>query len=130
MKQIFVEVCLGYGLTLLYAPGGMLFGFDISSMSAIIGTKQYINYFNNPSGAYQGAIGSALAAGSTVGCVIVGPISDKIGRRDATWFGEPGHPQTSAPGLANSGPKLVFGGYSEPPYRCPPRLVASSSQEE
>jgi MFS family permease len=76
-----------YFLAIISTVGGMLFGFDISSMSAIVGTNQYLDYFDNPAGAYQGAIGSALAAGSVVGCVIAGPISDKIGRRDATWFG-------------------------------------------
>ncbi|EON98847.1 putative sugar transporter-like protein [Phaeoacremonium minimum UCRPA7] len=66
--------------------GGALFGFDISSMSAIVVTNQYINYFNNPSGVIQGAIGSALAAGSVVGSAVAGPISDKIGRRDSIMF--------------------------------------------
>jgi len=62
------------------------FGFDISSMSAIVITEQYITFFNNPSGLIQGAIGSALAAGSVVGSAIAGPISDKIGRRDSIMF--------------------------------------------
>jgi len=31
-----------YFLALVATTGGMLFGFDISSMSAIIGTKQYL----------------------------------------------------------------------------------------
>lgn len=66
--------------------GGALFGFDISSMSAIVVTEQYIEYFNNPSGVIQGAIGSALAAGSVVGSAVAGPLSDKIGRRDAIMF--------------------------------------------
>ena len=61
------------------------FGFDISSMSAIIGTKQYISYFNNPHGVVQGAIGSALAAGSVVGALFAGPLSDRIGRRDSIF---------------------------------------------
>ena len=61
------------------------FGFDISSMSAIIGTPQYIKYFDNPHGAVQGAIGSALAAGSIVGSLMAGPLSDWIGRRDSIW---------------------------------------------
>ncbi|KAK8135173.1 general substrate transporter, partial [Apiospora sp. TS-2023a] len=66
--------------------GGMLFGFDISSMSAIVITDQYLDYFNKPAGALQGAIGSALAAGSVLGSAIAGPISDKIGRRDSVMF--------------------------------------------
>lgn len=55
-------------------------------MSAIVVTDQYINYFHNPSGVIQGAIGSALAAGSVVGSAIAGPLSDKIGRRDSIFF--------------------------------------------
>lgn len=55
-------------------------------MSAIIGTKQYINYFDNPHGIVQGAIGAALAAGSVIGSIAAGPLSDFIGRRDSIWF--------------------------------------------
>lgn len=55
-------------------------------MSAIIETKQYIDYFNNPHGAVQGAIGSALAAGSIVGATLAGPLSDWRGRRDSIWI--------------------------------------------
>ncbi|EAQ90263.1 conserved hypothetical protein [Chaetomium globosum CBS 148.51] len=66
--------------------GGALFGFDISSMSAIVVTDQYIEFFDNPSGVIQGAIGSALAAGSVVGSAVAGPLSDKIGRRDSILF--------------------------------------------
>ena len=51
-------------------------------MSAVVGTEQYLTFFDNPTGALQGAIGSALAAGSVVGSLMAGPISDKIGRRD------------------------------------------------
>ncbi|PSN73035.1 general substrate transporter [Corynespora cassiicola Philippines] len=75
-----------YFLAIIATMGGMLFGFDISSMSAIIGTEQYRNYFDNPAGIVQGAIGSALAAGSVVGSVMAGPISDKIGRRNSLMF--------------------------------------------
>jgi MFS family permease len=62
------------------------FGFDISSMSAIVVTDQYIKFFDNPAGVIQGAIGSALAAGSVVGSAVAGPLSDKIGRRDSIMF--------------------------------------------
>lgn len=75
-----------YFLACVATIGGMLFGFDTSSMSAIIGTKQYLNYINDPTQTLQGGIGSALAAGSVVGAIIAGPISDWIGRRDATAF--------------------------------------------
>lgn len=64
----------------------MLFGFDISSLSAIVITPQYVNYFNNPSGIVQGGIGSALAGGSVIGALVAGPISDRFGRRDSIAF--------------------------------------------
>lgn len=67
-----------YFVAIIATVGGMLFGFDISSMSAIIGTDQYIDYFDNPHGIIQGAIGSALAAGSVVGALFAGPLSDKV----------------------------------------------------
>ncbi|KAK6000230.1 hypothetical protein QM012_003862 [Aureobasidium pullulans] len=66
--------------------GGMLFGFDISSMSAIILTDQYRDFFDNPSGIRQGAIGSSLAAGSVFGSAIAGPFSDWIGRRNSIFY--------------------------------------------
>ena len=72
--------------TLLAADNDNSFGFDISSMSAIVGTKQYVEYFSDPHGIIQGAIGSALAAGSVVGSLMAGPISDKWGRRDSIFF--------------------------------------------
>lgn len=75
-----------YFMAIIATMGGMLFGFDISSMSAIVGTDQYIEYFNNPHGIEQGAIGSSLAAGSVVGSIIAGPISNKYGRRDSIMF--------------------------------------------
>ncbi|KAK0649096.1 general substrate transporter [Cercophora newfieldiana] len=74
-----------YLVAIIATLGGMLFGFDISSMSAIVVTEQYIDYFDNPSGLIQGAIGSALAGGSVVGSLIAGPLSDKIGRRDSIF---------------------------------------------
>lgn len=55
-------------------------------MAAIVGTDQYLWYFNDPHGVVQGAIGSSLAAGSIVGAVMAGFISDKFGRRDSILF--------------------------------------------
>lgn len=75
-----------YFLAVVATIGGMLFGFDISSMAAIVGTNQYVWYFHDPHGVTQGAIGSSLAAGSIVGAVMAGFISDKFGRRDSIMF--------------------------------------------
>ncbi|KAF1840956.1 general substrate transporter [Cucurbitaria berberidis CBS 394.84] len=86
MFDKFPKIYNVYFLAIIATMGGMLFGFDISSMSAIIGTTQYRTYFNNPSGVTQGAIGSALAAGSVVGSIMAGPVSDKFGRRDSLMF--------------------------------------------
>lgn len=55
-------------------------------MSAIVGTDQYLEYFDNPHGIIQGAIGSAMAAGSVVGSLMAGPFSDRFGRRDSIFF--------------------------------------------
>ncbi|KAL1867232.1 hypothetical protein Plec18167_008773 [Paecilomyces lecythidis] len=82
----FPKIYNTYFVAIIATVGGMLFGFDISSMSAIVATNQYIDFFDNPHGVRQGAIGSALAAGSVVGSIIAGPISDKLGRRDSIMF--------------------------------------------
>lgn len=82
----FPKIYNTYFVSIVATIGGMLFGFDISSMSAIIGTTQYNDFFNKPAGITQGAIGSALAAGSVIGSAIAGPISDWIGRRNSIGF--------------------------------------------
>ncbi|KAF1347231.1 MFS general substrate transporter [Lizonia empirigonia] len=61
-----------YFLACVATMGGMLFGFDISSMSAIIGTDQYKDFFDNPAGIAQGVIGAALALGSVIGSLVAG----------------------------------------------------------
>ncbi|CAD0110633.1 unnamed protein product [Aureobasidium uvarum] len=55
-------------------------------MSAIILTDQYRDFFNNPSGVRQGAIGSSLAAGSVFGSAIAGYLSDRLGRRNSIFY--------------------------------------------
>ena len=49
--------------------GGRIQGFDVSSMSAIIGTKQYKHYFNNPGSTMQGGITASMAGGSLLGAI-------------------------------------------------------------
>ena len=59
----------------------MLFGFDISSMSAWIGSDQYLDYFNSPDSTAQGGITASMSAGSFVGALAAGGIADRLGRR-------------------------------------------------
>lgn len=63
--------------------GGALFGFDISSMSAWIGTEQYTTYFNHPDSDLQGGITASMSAGSFVGALCAGPLADFFGRKIA-----------------------------------------------
>ncbi|GIZ37187.1 hypothetical protein CKM354_000064400 [Cercospora kikuchii] len=81
--------------------GGMLFGFDISSMSAIIATKPYLCYFNQgPNGPpyndlacsgprtdVQGGITASMAGGSWLASLVSGIISDRLGRKSAIQIG-------------------------------------------
>jgi MFS family permease len=63
--------------------GGMLFGFEISSMSAWIGAKQYMDYFDSPNSTEQGGITASMSAGSFVGALAAGWIADRLGRKGA-----------------------------------------------
>ncbi|KAI9757170.1 MAG: DNA-directed RNA polymerase [Chaenotheca gracillima] len=70
-----------YVLAAFGTIGGALFGFDISSMSAWIGTESYLDYFDNPDATLQGGITASMSAGSFVGALGAGFLSDRLGRR-------------------------------------------------
>jgi MFS family permease len=61
----------------------MLFGFEISSMSAWIGSEQYLEYFNHPDSTTQGGITASMSAGSFIGAIAAGWFADKFGRKGA-----------------------------------------------
>lgn len=61
----------------------MLFGFDVSSMSAWIVADQYLDYFDHPGSSLQGGITASMSGGSLVGAVIAGYIADFLGRKGA-----------------------------------------------
>ncbi|KAB8238246.1 sugar porter family MFS transporter [Aspergillus alliaceus] len=82
--------------------GGALFGFDISSMSAQLNENSYKCYFNQgpsgppfnnddhcsgPKSLVQGGITAAMSAGSWLGALISGPLSDRIGRKKSIMVG-------------------------------------------
>ncbi|KAL4802180.1 general substrate transporter [Aspergillus unguis] len=61
--------------------GGGLFGFDISSMSGVLGTAAYNNYFQVGGGNYkQGGITCAMPFGSLVGALVSSFFADKYSR--------------------------------------------------
>ncbi|KAK9311055.1 general substrate transporter [Lipomyces starkeyi] len=76
-----------YTISAFVALGGVLFGFDIASISGIIDTDQYKNYYGNPLGTRQGLITSAMAAGSLIGALSSGILGDQLSRKMAIQFG-------------------------------------------
>jgi len=77
--------------------GGGLFGFDISSMSAIISGDPYRCFFNSdrnsdgtcpgPNSDVQGGITASMAGGSWLGALVSGFITDILGRKKAIMTG-------------------------------------------
>ncbi|KJZ78510.1 hypothetical protein HIM_01901 [Hirsutella minnesotensis 3608] len=65
------------------AIGGGLFGFDISSMSGVIGTQAYKQYFGHPGSYVQGGITASMPAGSLVGSLMSSVLADRLSRRVA-----------------------------------------------
>ena len=63
--------------------GGGLFGFDISSMSGVLGTAAYKRYFGNPVSYTQGGITASMPAGSLVGSLASSFLADKYSRKVA-----------------------------------------------
>ncbi len=86
-----MAILRGYRITNIYAVaglctiGGLIQGFDVSSMSAIIGTQEYKEYFNNPDSVTQGGITASMAGGSLLGALFASWLGDRIGRRDSLF---------------------------------------------
>lgn len=70
-----------YFIATISCMAGMMFGFDISSMSAFIGKEQYQNYFNHPNSSLQGFITSSMSLGSFFGSLASSFVSEPFGRR-------------------------------------------------
>ncbi|KAK9364910.1 general substrate transporter [Lipomyces kononenkoae] len=76
-----------YTISSFVALGGALFGVDVSSMSGVIGTEQYQNYYGNPLGTRQCIITSGMAAGSLAGALFSSYLGDRFSRKSAIQMG-------------------------------------------
>lgn len=79
--DLFPKVHNIYFVAMISCVSGMMFGFDISSMSAFVGGKTYQNYFNSPNSALQGFITSSMPLGSFFGSLALSYVSEPYGRR-------------------------------------------------
>ncbi|KAK4701650.1 hypothetical protein P7C70_g4578, partial [Phenoliferia sp. Uapishka_3] len=69
--------------------GGILFGFDIASMSAVLALDSYNNYFGKPDSSLQGGISSSISAGSFAGSILFMFTGDRLGRRGTVFLFSP-----------------------------------------
>ncbi|BGP19710.1 high affinity glucose transporter [Rhodosporidiobolus nylandii] len=61
--------------------GGIMFGCDISSMSAQLSNPYYLEQFGHPDSNLQGGITASMPAGSFAGAILNSYLADKIGRK-------------------------------------------------
>ncbi len=68
-------------ICMISCVSGLMFGFDISSISAFISEDYYKNYFHEPDSTLQGFITAAMSLGSFFGSLASSFISEPLGRR-------------------------------------------------
>lgn len=76
-----------YAITAFLVIGGLLQGFDISSLSAILSTKPFKNEFDSPTADQQGGITASISGGSFLGCLVNMFVVDRFGRRHTLMAG-------------------------------------------
>lgn len=69
-----------YLITAISTIGGLLQGFDISSLSVIIGTKAFKKHYGSPDSSTQGGITASISGGSFLGCWASFALIDRLGR--------------------------------------------------
>ncbi|OAD71487.1 hypothetical protein PHYBLDRAFT_155737 [Phycomyces blakesleeanus NRRL 1555(-)] len=71
-----------YVITAFAALGGLLFGYDFGVTSGVMAMPYFQEYFYELTPAIKGALNSLMGCGAVFGCLIVGVLSDRFGRRD------------------------------------------------
>jgi len=60
----------------------VLYGYDASTYNSVLGSKNWVAYFNDPSDAAIGGVNTAYTIGAIIGGFFFGgPIADYFGRR-------------------------------------------------
>lgn len=75
-----------YVIAMITTVSGMMFGFDVSSISAFISQPSYRSFFNYPNSTTQGAITASMSAGCFLGAIGSSFLSEKLGRRTTLLF--------------------------------------------
>lgn len=75
-----------YFIASISCISGMMFGFDISSMSVFIGERPYLEFFNLPSSTIQGFITASMSLGSFFGSIASSFVSEPFGRRASLYI--------------------------------------------
>ncbi|PVH16406.1 uncharacterized protein CXQ87_004697 [Candidozyma duobushaemuli] len=70
-----------YFIACISCISGLMFGFDISSMSAFLGQDAYLRFFDSPGSDMQGFITASMSLGSFFGAMTTSFISEPFGRR-------------------------------------------------
>lgn len=81
-------------MAMLVAMGGFIFGYDTGQISGFLEMKVFLEYFGerttnlaeHPTGYYftnvrSGLIVALLSIGTLIGCLIAGPLANKLGRK-------------------------------------------------
>ena len=76
-----------YAIVAIVTIGGLLQGFDISSLSAILGTKAFNTHYGKANSSTQGGITASISGGSFMGCHGAFLLIDRIGRRAVLQVG-------------------------------------------
>lgn len=73
-------------IAMISCISGMMFGFDISSMSVFVGQDPYLNFFDSPSSVMQGFITASMSLGSFFGAITSTFVSEPFGRRASLFI--------------------------------------------
>lgn len=75
-----------YLICTITCVSGMMFGFDISSTSAFIGSGPYDRFFDSPNSTMQGFITASMSLGSFFGSLLSSFVSEPFGRRASLFI--------------------------------------------